>query len=172
MCHGHWKWKWGDALEMISGVLALWYPNKTGVHNNQLLYGCLSFPRCLSASSLSGPSVTQPVVMSRESMIWSHPSSWSSCLSLSVSYWWENSCMQSHYVQAELKMTDPFVFVWIARFGFFILVIICLIFFSVLHYWLGLFRVSTGNFYFSADVFQLNSQLYKWFISSVYPTSY
>lgn len=39
--------------------------------------------------------------------------------------------MQSHYVEAELKMTDPLVFVWIARFGFFILVIICFIFFSI-----------------------------------------
>lgn len=45
----------------------------------------LLFVRCLSASCLSGRSVTQPAVTFRESTIWSHPSLLSSCLSLSVS---------------------------------------------------------------------------------------
>lgn len=73
---------------------------------------CLSFLRCLSVFSLFGPSVTQPVVTFKELMIWSHPSLSSSCLSLSVSYYF----VESAYVFF-LDLNDlchPFV--WVALF--------------------------------------------------------
>lgn len=52
-----------------------------------VLFWSLLFFRCLSGFSLSGPSVTQPVVMFRGSMTWSHPSLLSFCLNL-----WVRSC--------------------------------------------------------------------------------
>lgn len=89
----------------------MWHHNKPVMHKDHP-FCCLSFLRCLSVFSLFGPSVTQPVVTFKELMIWSHPSLSSSCLSLSVSYYY----VESAYVFF-LDLNDlcqPFI--WVALF--------------------------------------------------------
>lgn len=89
----------------------MWHHNKPVMHKSHR-FCCLSFLRCLSVFSLFGPSVTQPVVTFKELMIWSHPSLSSSCLSLSVSYYY----VESAYIFF-LDLTDSCQpFIWVALF--------------------------------------------------------